>query len=1135
MSRNAKSKSYNRKSSTGVEGAAVSKPQTLRIFFTIVAWNYISYAATLMASVGRQHPESLRYIIVCGKPESRPDLKLDAEIIYSNQVGIPDVESMTFVYDVMEYSTAVKPYAFLHFFERYKDAHVLYTDPDLYLLKPLDHVFGALAAGAGLVLTPHMMRPLQDGKEPSDLTIMKSGVYNLGFLGARGEDEALMFIRWWADRCRRDAIVDIPDNKFTDQRWVDLAPAFVGSAHILRHPGYNIAYWNLANRRIENQRGRYTSNGEDIHFLHFSGVVPSNNGILSKHQNRFELSDLPAFAELLNIYLAEMLSLDWRKTSKIKYEFNFFDDGRPIPKFMRASFRRHEGQEKLTGAGAFRCGDIFDQPEPSLESFGPPAITRSMYELWTARIDLQQTFNVKEADGRANYLSWFIDAGAQQAGFDVLSINAARSCAGGEKGAVSRSSALEPWKPLSSMIFYGTPLEIESWLADPVPIEIIMHGAGVYMPRILALLWECRPDLCSHFNLQDEAAFEAYLAWCITRGVLEKNVPIELIGARLAAYLGGTEGRQRETTLPPLTRLFRLMLGEYKGPFFEVVRKSPEDPRSELAVILWLCGTARREYGWPLEMLKSLVTWFQAPSTYACGDVWIPNLIYSCYRLRSDVQDAFKIWTPDGALQVIAWFIVYGSSEFGLAPDLISSDMRHWLAQPCIQIDFVLTNFEYLVWLAREDVKETFDIYDAQHAVNLHDWILTEGAKSDAIGPWLDTLGMVPQPVEEIVRCPVCLTGLWGVASGRGEDVRLTAAGLATQGVDFIIFDRRSEKFFSANGEEIRVDPSAVKINIVHLNADTALWDYIYLNAAGLTRAYNVGYWAWELEHLPEKWNFAYTVYNEIWASTRFAQNAFAEGDKRDVLLMPMAVDKPEAGAAMVRADIGLTEDEFVFYYGFDFRSFMARKNPEAVINAFLHAFGGTEKKVCLLLKTLAGDSDDNNFVRIKALADQDPRIVILDREFARADLYALISQCDAFVSPHRSEGFGRGPAEAMLLGVPVIATNYSGNIDFTTSETALVVDYDLVPLAAGEYPGGEGQVWADIKVDELAAAMRSLAEDPEACRRLGKAGHEFMAEHHAIPVIGALHAKRIKELLAEITARTETVGTADHPGLLAV
>jgi glycosyltransferase involved in cell wall biosynthesis len=106
-----------------------------------------------------------------------------------------------------------------------------------------------------------------------------------------------------------------------------------------------------------------------------------------------------------------------------------------------------------------------------------------------------------------------------------------------------------------------------------------------------------------------------------------------------------------------------------------------------------------------------------------------------------------------------------------------------------------------------------------------------------------------------------------------------------------------------------------------------------------------------------------------------------------------------------------------------------------------------------------------------------------------------------------------------MLLGVPVIATNYSGNIDFTTPETSIVVDYDLVPLAAGEYPGGEGQVWADIRLDDLAAAMFKLASEPETCRMLAKAGQDYMTEHYAVPVVSVKHASRIRELLAGLGA----------------
>lgn len=1097
-------------------------PDSQKIFFTIVAWNYISYAATLMTSIARVHPMSRRYVIVCDHPANNPNIPLDAEIIYPADIEIPDVRTMEFVYDVMEFSTAIKPYAFLYFHKNYIGAHVLYTDPDLYLVKPLDHVFDALSRGAGLVLTPHMMRPLQDGKQPDDLTIMKSGIYNLGFLGTRAEEETLLFLRWWADRCRRDAIVDIANNKFTDQRWVDLAPAFVGSAYILRHPGYNIAYWNLAGRKITKRRKDYKSNGENIHFLHFSGVVPSNSRVLSKHQDRFEIDDLPVFAELHKIYLADILSNHWQVTSKIPYDFNYFIDRRPIHKFMRASFRRHENKSELTGHEAFASGGgIFDSEEPGLAQDGPPAITRVMYELWMARVDLQRAFAVHDAAGRTQFLNWFVDGGANEAGCDGQSLDAARRMLA-NKGAIAasiRRAKIEPWQPLASQLFDGTASELEHWLAGPVPIQIVIFGAGVYMPRILALLWEARPDLRQHFQLQDEAGLEVYLTWCITRGVLEGNVPIGLIGAKLGPYLNGTEGAVvTDAAMPPRNRLLRFVLDQYRGPFQHVIDRSPDDIRSQFALALWLCGTARQQYSWPLSMLTGTVRWHQLSSGFICGATFIPNLIYACYRIRGDVQEAFKIETPDGAMRTVAWFIVYGSREFDLKPDLLSKEFHDWLLHPTDAADYAVRNIDYLIWLARPDLQAAFNIDDLSDLQRLRNWVMTEGARDKAVRIWLEALDLLPPKSAGLpVSCAVCLTGLWASNSGRGEDLRLTAAGMRHRGIAFIIFDRRNELFYDADGQEIEVDPAAVRINIVHLNADTALWDYMSLQRAGLTHAYSVGYWAWELERLPEEWNFAYNFYSEVWAASRFAQKAFERGNKRHVAFMPMAVDLPTEKSALKRADVGLADDEFVFYYGFDYRSYMSRKNPEAAIEGFLRAFGAGDKKVRLVLKTLAPDTTSENFRKIAAMAERDPRITILDQEFERADLYALIGTCDCFVSPHRSEGFGRGPAEALLLGVPVIATNYSGNIDFTTPQTALMVDYKLVPLADGEYPGGAGQIWADIDLDELAAAMRRLVDEPTTCLRFAEAGRAFMARNYSINAVSVAYARRVKEIFTKL------------------
>jgi glycosyltransferase involved in cell wall biosynthesis len=1136
---------------SGVKGAA-----SLQIFFTIVAWNYIAYAATLMESVARAHPRSRRCIIICDRPRSASPVPVDAEIIYPDQLGIDDLPGMAFAYGVMEFATAIKPYSFLHFLGEEPAAQVVYVDPDIQFMENLAHVFAALDAGAGLVLTPHMMRPLQDGRQPDDLTIMKSGVYNLGFLAARAESDTLLFLRWWADRCRRDAVVDIPNHKFTDQRWVDLAPAFVGAAHILRHPGYNIAYWNLTERHIARDGRRYTVNGTTIHFLHFSGVVPGNREILSKHQDRFQLTDLPIYAELHGDYLAAVLAHGWRETTTIPYGFNAFDNGRRIHHTMRASFRRHErGPDErdampasVEGAAAFASGgEIFDREEPALARHGPPGITRAMYELWSVRNDLRQSFAIEDAAQRAAYLNWFIEDGWRQAGFDEVSRAAAerlRAAAMGtarEHPVTLRPTLPEPWPPQASLIHHGPREKLGAWLAAAVPLKIVTTGAGAYMPRVLALLWEARADLRSHFPLRDTRDLEAYLTWCITRGVLEGHVPLDLIASRLGRYLDGVEDASADRgqrTLPPRTRLLRLVAGEYHGAFREVVDKAPHDERAALALVLWLCGTMRHHYRWPAAMLARPLAWLTEtatpdrvsmkigsaadgsappPGLRAGSSPAIPNVVHACYRLRRDVQDAFDISTGEGRWRLLAWYVAFGRREFSLTPDLTGPKFMAWLARPADlaapwaagTADTAIRHIDYLVWLARPDVRDSFSVETEAGGRALGRWMAHEGARDQGIGPWLEAMAPLPETIAA-KRCEVCLTGLWGVASGRGEDIRLTAAALRCHGVDFVIFDRRGERFLDADGAEASVDPAAVRVNIVHLNADTALWDYFALHRAGLTGAHTIGYWAWELERLPAAWNFAHSMYDEVWAATRFAQQAFQHSFPREVRLMPMAVDLPEEHSALTRADFGLPQDAFVFYYGFDFRSYVARKNPQAAIAAFLAAFGGGGQNVLLVLKTLAAAEASEAERALRAQAAADPRIIFIDREYTRADLFALIGSCDCFVSPHRSEGFGRGIAEAMLMGVPVIVTGYSGNMDFTTDETAMVIGYRMVPVGEGEYPGGHGQMWADVDVVELAAAMQDVARHPKARSGVARAGRRVMQQDFSIEAVGGVYRDRI-------------------------
>ncbi len=1099
------------------------------VVFTIVANNYLPYAITLMRSVKEQHPKSRRFIVLCDEKAKGVKYKgLPAEILYARDLGIPGFDSMAFVYDVMELATAIKPYTFLHLFDRYDAPGVLYIDPDIIVLRPLEHIAAPLKSGHTMVLTPHIMAPLQDGKFPDDLTIMKSGIYNLGFLGARDAPEIRSFIQWWADRCNRDAIVDIAEHKFTDQKWMDFAPAFVPGHLILRHPGYNIAYWNLHQRNLTLDGDRLMADGQPAHFVHFSGVVPNDITTFSKHQNRFQPKDVGALQPLFERYVGMLNENGYDRFHAIPYAYNSFTNGRKIHRTMRLSFRRHEDVSGFPGSLFKENGERFDQPEPSLAHLGEPYITRVMYEIWQLRQDLRNAFGVTNTEGRRRFAEWFCHRGHSEAKVDELSLDAATKLLRGDEPVeaiappppppiVEEEPAVEarfePWERQTTEVFTGSRRDLDAWLAAPVPLNVMVSDAGMLVPRCFAMAWEERRDLQDFFRNDSMDGLESFLTWCITNGVKENSVLPPLVGDTLGPFLDANERVDPQPHQIPLTRLMRYMRPKYSGSFRPLLQ-SPDVELAAEVVALWLCDTARRENQWPRQFVQSLLDWFNDFAFAIEGEVPITNSMLTLYRLREDVRDAFDLNTSDGRSRFAVWYMYYGVFEFNLDPVEYSAKFVAWLGKPAGSTrDSALKNFHRLVWNQSRELQANFALGSAMVETALASWIDSRASTHRVLSYWQKV--MRPQTEDAAAANTdgptICLSGLW-VASGRAEDLRMTAAALHAAKVDFVIFDRIKQRFHDQSGNPVQVDPRRIRVNVVHLNADTAWSDFLVFRRAGLEHAHTIGFWAWELARFPKSQRIAFSFVDEIWASTNFARKAFAAEKLRPVHLMPMPVQAPELLPKAKRADFGLPEKTFIFYYGFDFKSYVQRKNPEAAIEGFLAAFPKGKEKVMLFIKTLNGDKAPRHLEALQELANGDPRIVIRDEEMSYARLMTLISLCDCYVSTHRSEGFGRGPAEAMLLGVPVIATNYSGNVDFTTEETSFPVDYKLVDVKEGEYVGAQDQVWAEVDRRHLAKLMREVSSKSKVALAKAAAGKELMRSRFSAMSLAQRYARQIEE-----------------------
>jgi glycosyltransferase involved in cell wall biosynthesis len=276
---------------------------------------------------------------------------------------------------------------------------------------------------------------------------------------------------------------------------------------------------------------------------------------------------------------------------------------------------------------------------------------------------------------------------------------------------------------------------------------------------------------------------------------------------------------------------------------------------------------------------------------------------------------------------------------------------------------------------------------------------------------------------------------------------------------------------------------------------------------------YVIGQWFWELETAPDWYKDAYKFVDELWAPTQFIKEMLQRNAPRDVVIthMPLLLQTPKVNTALSRFDFGL-DSRFLFLFVFDFRSVMKRKNPLGLVAAFRKAFQPNEGPV-LVIKCVNGEKRPSEFSDLlSAVAGMDD-IVIINEYFEAETSAALINLCDCYVSLHRSEGLGLTIAEAMLLGKPVIATGYSGNLDFMSPDTSYMVPWKRVKVGKGAEAYSSRATWAEPNIDVAAEMMRNVYENPEQARAKALAGQRDLDERFRHEIVGARMKDRLEEI----------------------
>ncbi len=786
------------------------RPKQVAIF-TICSNNYMPFARVLMESVRRWHPEAALFVCLCDETVAWDGLYDGPfQVVEASRLAIPDFRRMSFQYDIMELNTAIKPFMFDRLLEDGHDV-VLYLDPDISVYARLDGLLGLLASGASLVLTPHLHAPAELDSDPDDITIMRSGTYNLGFLGVSNCAETRSIIRWWMRRLRRHCVNQQVDGLFVDQKFMDLVPGFAPGALILHDRAVNLAYWNLDQVVLAEEPQGWTVDGASLGFFHFSGFDPRRPELLTKHSRNFRSAQPPALASLLSDYARRLIEAGYGTIPAALYAYGRFDSGTAIPDLVRRMFR-----------------------ETTPDWSGDPFTT------------------------------------------------------------------------------------FEDHLHRPAP-RGNRDSARLMMTNFMHYLW-------SHFSNQ--------------RHALDPD---------------------RAEHLHHLTN--------------------------------WYIRQARREQGFD-------------------------------HRLIEPVAE-----------------------RLGQRP-------------------------------------------------------FTDSAKTRG---------------GDAHRADVSVIGYLRTTSGVGSVGRHTLAGLrrsplAVEGVDvaFGVVSDRSDR----SSEAWLADRATGRVQLfANINADqlAAVLDHMAPRLA--SPAYRISMPAWELEEFPDAWLGTFDGVDEVWAQTAWMQRMLAPRLDKPVIRMPvmLTLDRP---VPQPRSRFGLPDGRFLFYFAFDFLSFIERKNPNGAVAAFrLLPAANAAPRPMLVIKTMNGHHAPAAHAAFMASVAGDPDIVVIDEVLTRDDTLALLAVTDCVLSLHRCEGLGLMVAEAMALGVPVIATDYAATTELLSERTGYPVSYRMVALKPGEYPMGDGQSWADADIAHASWLMQRVMRDPsEAHRRAVAAGLRITTVHGQAAVLGRQLA-RLAEL----------------------
>jgi glycosyltransferase involved in cell wall biosynthesis len=333
--------------------------------------------------------------------------------------------------------------------------------------------------------------------------------------------------------------------------------------------------------------------------------------------------------------------------------------------------------------------------------------------------------------------------------------------------------------------------------------------------------------------------------------------------------------------------------------------------------------------------------------------------------------------------------------------------------------------------------------------------------------------------------------------------------------------DKRFEKEFTKSNPH--------NVNVIVINPDALDSVVPNLRKEFFDNRYNIGYWAWELSNIPTEWQKYERFFNEFWVPSEFVKQAFMKKINKPVTVIPHSIEI-KSFEKYGRNHFGLDDEKFLFSFIFNYNSLFERKNPIAVVRAFKKAFN-ENGDVSLVIKCSNPENFSAHHNLLLKEINIDKRIKIISKRLTRDEISSLLDISDAYVSLHRSEGFGLTMAEAMFLGKPVICTNYSGNIDFTKGNNSFLVGYKKTQLKENIGPYKKGDEWAEPDIDQAAKFMSELYDKKELRNETGNIGREYIHNNLNPASIGKIIEKRFEQInqINDYYGNATSISTAPH------